>query len=153
VGGLGESTPDTGDTMTTTDASTSTSTPQRKTRKITLTDARPVQIYEDEWPVIAQGDYDEHDGQVRAQANRVTEVRVRVREHADGRRIVYGVYSYSSNWQTERSVDARAGYLLGAEDDVIAAIRRVQADLEARDAEHVREAADDCIADLPAERI
>lgn len=65
-----------------------TSTSQiRKQRTITLTDARPVKIYEDDWDVIAQAS--SHNGEHESQANYLWSIRVR--EHADGRRLVYGV--------------------------------------------------------------
>src|SRR6266705_5049674 len=75
-----------------------------KTRTITLTDRPPVTIREDDWPVIARADWWE--GEYEFQSNRTA--KLRVREHADGRRIIYGVAT--SQWQGER--DRHAGVLV-----------------------------------------
>ena len=61
-----------------------------KTLTITLTDRPPVKIIDADWPVIAHGSYDRHDGQVESEANRIWSLSIRVRRHADGRLIVYG---------------------------------------------------------------
>lgn len=112
-----------------------------KMRTITLTDRPPVSIREDLWPVIARGN--RHDGrEFASQANRTWDVRVR--QHQDGRMVVYG--TYATNWQGER--DMRAGVLLDADADVVAAIREVVEQIGGSDG-----LAQDCIADLPAEEI
>lgn len=123
-------------------------TAPRKQRTITLTDARPVRIYEDEWPVVASADW--HDGNegIESRANRRRSIKVR--EHDDGRRIVYGVYS--TVWQNERG--AAGGSIVPARDGrpddeaTIKAIREV-ADEVIDDVQ----LGDECIADLPAEEI
>lgn len=112
---------------------------ERKSRTITLTDRAPVKIWDDEWPIIAEAS--NHDGQVESQANR--RKWIKVREHADGRRIVYG--RYSTQFQHER--DAAGGALTDAA-GTVAAIRAV-ADEVIDDAQ----LGDECIADLPAEEI
>jgi len=109
-----------------------------KPRTISLTDRAPVRIDEDLWPVVAQSR--DWDNQHECQANRTW--RCMVRQHADGRSIVYGVYTT----QFQGEADSHAGYLLGAGEDVPAAIRRVGEEIGA--AESVIRA---CIADLPAE--
>lgn len=124
-------------------------------RTITLSNRPPVKIVEDDWPVLAVGSYEHFDGQIRAQATRTKELTVRVRQHADGRAIVYGVYEYSTAHQGERDVTWRVGYLLTPTGDIMQAIRRVGSELSERDVDEdiVRTAVQGCIADLPAEEI
>ena len=112
-----------------------------KMRTITLSDRAPIKIDEDAWPVIAAAKW--HDGQVESQANRTASLRVR--QHADGRAVVYGVYD--SLWRGEEGM--RPGVLLDAGADVVAAIRAVAAELGETGERLARE----CIADLPAEEI
>ena len=102
------------------------------TKKIVavLTGRPPVTFAPSEWPLRASSDYKNHDGQVECQANRTWEGRIRARQHADGRWLVYGVADYSSNWQNERNVSRKAGALLPAS-----------------------ELARDCVADLPPEEL
>lgn len=69
-------------------------------RKITLTDERPVLVTDEEWPVVASASHDK-DGSGN-QANR--RQYMRVRQHADGRCLVYG-WSESS-WQGEHGRQA-----------------------------------------------
>jgi hypothetical protein len=106
---------------------------------ITLSERAPVSVLTADWPIIAKSDW--HDGKVECQANRRAEIRVR--EHADGRRIVYGWLT--TQWQGER--DQYAGFLLDKGDDAVRAIRRVAGAIGRH------EVADECIADLPAEAI
>ena len=110
-----------------------------KTRTITLTDRAPVKIVESDWPVIASAK--DHDGQVECQANESWSIRVR--QHADGRALVYAVYDTS--WQGRSG--ARGGELLERGADLAAAIRRVG---ERCQCEQI---VDECIADLPAEEL
>src|SRR5216684_1858168 len=104
---------------------------EKKTLTITLTGRAPVTVDKAEWPIIASSK--RHDGQVEVQANRTW--RLAVRQHADGRAIVYGVYD--TNWQGAHG--KRGGELLAAGDDIPAAIARV--------AEHVgcEDIADECV--------
>lgn len=111
-------------------------TPNRRT--ITLTDRPPVTICEDEWPEIVKW-WDGDNREFRQQPNR--QWIIRIRQHADGRAIVYGVYR--TCWQGDR--DIRAGELVPAGVDVIPAIRRVAETIFAREG-CVRE----CIEELPA---
>src|SRR5271168_80256 len=53
---------------------------------ITMSERRPLKIEPELWPVIAEADW--HNGQYECQANTIR--RIRVRQHVDGRRIVYG---------------------------------------------------------------
>lgn len=125
------------------------------TRTITLTDSAPITITEEKWPVIARASEFEHDGQVRSQANVTSEWGLRVRQHEDGRSIVYATYAYSSNYQGARCYSAKRGIVVPKDGDVIAAIRAVGNDIAS--AEHAEGDAErwptivaDCIADLPA---
>lgn len=114
--------------------------------EITLSDASPVKIDPEVWPVIASAD--DHDGAVKVQAN--TEWLVRVRQHADGRRIVYGYKRAGNGGQYRGFRDAHPGYLLDAgadESETIRAIRRVAGAIGRDDL------GADCIGDLPAREI
>lgn len=131
-------------------------TTETKTRTVTLTDAAPVKIRADQWPEIAGGEWSTHDNQYEFQANRTWKLWVKVRQHADGRTLVYGGYLYDTAVQNEDSCSAKRGELLGAGDDIIAAIRRVGSDLGAAHEDagaHAREVVQECIADLPAQEI
>ena len=108
---------------------------------ITLTGRPPVKIAKDEWPIVASGD-SWSGGGCEAQANRT--YKIKVRQHADGRAIVYGVFN--SQWQNED--DRRGGELLAAGEDIAAAIERVGDDCGITES-----AIRACIADLPAEEI
>ena len=131
------------------------------TRTITLTGRPPVRISEDTWPVIAAAKDSEHDGQVECQANQRSSWAVRVRQHEDGRAIVYATYEYTSNWQGARGFAAKRGVLLPAATDVSAiceAIREVcediaQAEHDGEDAGRWRTLAHECVADMPAETV
>jgi len=140
---------------------TTTETTAPNKRIITLTDRPPVKIREDEWPVIAHGVYSDHDNEFESQANRKWRCNVRVRQHADGRAIVYGIYDYDTAWRGERGFAAKSGALLGAGANLVDAINDVGRDLTNTALEanhegfvaHISEAVRDCIADLPAEEI
>lgn len=146
---------------------TAASAPARvpKTRTITLTDRPPVKISEDEWPIIATGSADADDSDGRGnQPNREWTRTLRVRQHKDGRAIVYGVYGYSTKFQGANGAAAKRGALLAAPatpDQIIAAIRVIgdelaEAESDApiedsrKDSRQWRVAVQTCIADLPA---
>lgn len=120
--------------------STTTTTKQRT---ITLTDRPPVTIREDAWPVIATAKW--WDNTYECQANRTASIRVR--QHADGRRIVYGVAD--SQWQGERG--AKAGILIRIEDDLLDNGETVRAIRFVADLIGYPELATKCVANLPAE--
>ena len=135
-----------------------TNTATHKTRTITMTGRPPVKIREDQWPITAHGEYSDHDNQYDFQANRKWQCDIRVRQHADGRAIVYGVYDYDTAFQNERGVCAKAGELLDSADEIIAAIYSVGTALmsatEGHDfGGHISAAMRDAIADLPAEEL
>lgn len=133
-----------------------------KTIKITLSERRPVTIVEADWPVIAEARA--HDGQMLVQAN--TEWFIKVREHRDGRRIVYGGEIAGCNGQYAGFRETRAGYIVDAvsrdsmrqpddggalvstypdDDGTIRAIRRVAGVIDRDDL------GAECIGELPAE--
>jgi hypothetical protein len=107
---------------------------------ITLTSRRPVTVNKADWPIIAKGKT--WDNKYEHQANRTYSLFVR--QHQDGRAIVYGVYT--TCYEGER--DRRGGELLAPDADIPAAIRRVADELD-----FDSEIAQLCIADLPAEQI
>ena len=120
--------------------------------KITLSDARPVSINPDTWPVIAAASA--HDGKVQCQAN--TEWSIQVREHSDGRRLIYSIKTAGNGGQYAGFRDARGGFLLESrsvweqskiEDETIRAIRRAAGIIERPDL------ADECIGDLPTREL
>lgn len=114
---------------------------ESKTRTITLSNRPPVKIREAEWPIVAKANWNDNPA-IPVQANR--KASVRVRQHADGRTIVYGVYE--SQWQGES--DLRSGLLLDKGADVAAAIYEVVDDLGV-----TATIAAECVGDLPAEEI
>ena len=132
------------------------------TRTITLTNRPPVKIDEDNWPVIASASDDTHDGQVRAQANRTHEWWIKVRQHEDGRAIVYAGYRYDTNFQDARGHEHKHGDYLAHTDakheEICRAVTNVAARMESGehngdDAAQWDRLAQECIADLPAEEI
>jgi hypothetical protein len=136
---------------------------------ITLTGRPPVKITKDEWPVVASTEEKEFDNQYDFQANRKATWKLIVRQHADGRTIVYAIHSYTSQYQGENGRDLRGGELLTVSDatadcvgdttPIIEAIFRVAAEIEARMPEGqwstgvFPRLAHECTADLPAVEI
>jgi hypothetical protein len=113
-----------------------------KTRVITLTDRAPVRIVEADWPIVASAR--RHDGAVECQANH--QWHLTVRQHADGRALVYGSERAGDGGVFAGYEPAMAGELLAAGDDVAAAVRRVGEESRCSDG-----MVSECIADLPAE--
>jgi hypothetical protein len=118
-----------------------TSTNESKKIKIAMSGRRPIRIVENEWPLIAGASRASHDG------NR--EWRIRVLEHEDGRRIVYG-WSHAIGQDVPYGWRRRAGGFLvvaGDEEGTVRAIRRVARIID-------DEALfDECVADLPAQDV
>lgn len=85
---------------------------ESKKLTITLTNRPPVKITVDDWPILAEATSRDWDGEHEFQASRTSKMALRVRQHQDGRVIVYGSYAHSTNWQTERNVSIRRGELL-----------------------------------------
>jgi hypothetical protein len=127
-----------------------------KTITIILSARRPVKIRVDEWPEIAHAAGDSYSGgdpsQYQQALNRgeCDEYHLRVRQHADGRALVYGELNAAPfAWgEPAKGEDRRGGVLLDVDDDLIAAIRGVGEECQLPD--HVIR---ECIANLPAEEI
>ena len=85
---------------------------------------------------------------------------LRVRQHADGRAIVYGSYSYDTQFQGARNKEVRGGLMLdapldGVTLDLADAIQRVAEELAERIGDEyfeldMVELGQQCIANLPA---
>lgn len=129
-----------------------------KTRTITLTGRRPVTIDEAEWPVIARASDDDYQGndpalhQQASDQGELDEYTLRVRQHADGRAIVYG--TYTEGWHTGHEGLTHAGEIVTNPPGDYSA-RRIEDAVE-RVGETLGIPAQlvaDCIADLPAERL
>ncbi len=125
---------------------TTTTTNAPSYRIITLSDVPPVKISNEEWPQIACGD--ERPGSFvngtpkpNYETDRFT---IRVRQHADGRTIVYGVVDAATAWTGTESW--HGGVLLPQPtgQEIVLAIRRLR--IEGEMPESVERA---CIADLP----
>lgn len=103
------------------------------TKKITiaLSDARPVKIDPAAWPVIAKDAW--HSGEYAFQS--FDSAWIKVRQHSDGRTLVYGFAGDGAGGSRPNRADISAGYLIPAGDDdgVIRAIRRVAGALTACD--------------------
>ncbi len=117
--------------------------------RVTLTGRAPVRIDIDDWPVIAAASA--CSGRHECQAN--TTASITVRQHADGRALVYGEReSGPGGWPAEAE-PWYGGALVPAGGDIAAAILRLDGldgGFCAIDADSLRRAA---IADLPAEDI
>lgn len=122
-------------------------TTEKKKIVVTMSERSPLKLDPELWPLIA--DVSRHDGQVECQANR--EWAIKVREHEDGRRVVYGWVRRGNGGMPIDYRGASGGYLVGAGDDVdsetIRAIRRVAGIID------YDQLGADCIADLPAEEL
>ena len=136
-----------------------TTTTAKKMITIAMSEQPPVRVSAELWPIIASADW--HDGKVECQANHVRFIRVR--QHEDGRRIVYGKLDSGPGGVPQGWRGSHAGYLIPAidatrnhptkvtiipdEDATIRAIRRV-AGVIGDD-----EMGSECIADLPAREL
>lgn len=129
---------------------------ERKQRTITLTGRRPVIIDQDEWPVIARAVDDNWNGgadwalhQQASDQGHLDEYSIRVRQHEDGRAIVYG--TYTEGWHSDHDGLTHAGYVVTPGSvplTIEAAIQQVGTDLGAP-----AQLVADAIADLPAEKL
>jgi len=123
-------------TPTATDAPNATIT-------ITMTDRAPLRVTKDTWPLIASASG--HDGQHASQANHAWYLNVR--QHADGRSLVYGAHDEGPGGSHSGFRPRWAGFLTPSTDGVVRAIRRVEELLG------VPGLGDECISDLPAEQL
>ena len=123
--------------------------PRKTTIRVVLSDRRPVTIVESDWDTVAH--VEDHDGKIACQAN--TEWHIRVRGHADGRRIVYGCKIPGGGGQYASFREIRAGFIVDAvagrpnDDETVRAIRRVAGVIDHDDL------GTEAIGALPAESI
>ncbi len=128
-------------------------------RKIPLTGRPPVSIETDNWPLIASAIDYAYDGEFDFQANKEEHAKIRVRQHQDGRAIIYGSYQYDTRWAHERNRNYHGGILLDSHtspQDICDAINKVCGEMPM--AEMLPESIWDelsaeCIADMPVEKI
>jgi hypothetical protein len=125
-----------------------TTTNEVKRITVTMSELRPLSIIESDWPVIASAEW--FNGEHECQANTIR--RIRVREHADGRRLVYGFTRAGNGGQHAGARNPSGGFLIDPcpratpdDEETIRAIRRVGGILGDDDL------AAECIADMPAE--
>ncbi len=113
--------------------------------EIALSDRAPVKIDPDKWPVIAFAET--WNGEHKFQANYVRWIKVR--EHADGRRLVYGMLDSGNGGVPNGWRGASGGYLIDADQEAgtVRAIRRVAGLIEDP------KLGDECLAALPAQEI
>lgn len=129
---------------------------ETKTRTITLTGRPPVKIVDADWPIIASakgdsyGDSDYGRYQQAIAQGECDTYSLRVRQHADGRTLVYGILDAAiAAWHAPAGGQSRrGGRLLRPGEDIAAAIGQVADTLRLPPA-----LAEECIADLPAEEI
>lgn len=121
-------------------------TPATKKLKITMSERLPVTIDPELWPVIARA-Y-RHDGSVESQAN--NEYDIVVREHGDGRRIVYGSHEAGDGGQCPDFRATRVGFLIDRDPTAAETIRAIRRCGGAIGDDRL---AADCIGDLPSEEI
>jgi len=114
---------------------------------VTLTGRPPAKIKKADWPHLASAsDNDRHGAQI---GNRADWENLVVRQHSDGRAMVYAIYG-------EFGLVIRGGELLEKDDDLVKAIGRVaermaiSVGLEGRPGGVFRRLANECIAALPA---
>lgn len=132
-------------------------------RTITMTGRKPIKIHDDEWPIIAVGLWKDWDNTYECQANCTWKLVIRVRQRADGRTVVYGVYEYDTCWQGRPNFEAKVGLFAETDEKIPETITRVGALLRTRleDADedagralrHITEVVAECIGDLPAEEL
>ena len=116
---------------------------------ITLTDHAPVRISKDKWPILSSVNETLYSDNPDPSANEKIKsgsVRLIVRQHQDGRAIVYGVHENDDPLgNADFSYNRRGGELLPARSDLPAVIKRVGTSLGIGE-----ELIQACIAGLPA---
>lgn len=124
-----------------------------ETLTITLTGRAPVKVRKAEWPIVATAYDRDNPGNEPTRTSRLT-----IRQHADGRAIVYAVFTTD----LEHVEDRRRGQLLDAGEDIGHAAHAVASDMvpddrhaDERAAEYAawHDLAERLLADLPAESI
>ncbi len=117
--------------------------------KIVLSESRPVTVDPDVWPLVVKVTW--FSGQHECQANE--EAYISVRQHADGRAIVYGYRDRGPGGMPVKYEGTRAGYRVDAKNgqpdynEIVRSIRRVAGviDLDNLGAE--------CVAELEPEAL
>lgn len=126
-----------------------------KQRTITLTDRRPITIDEDEWPFIVQLERPyEADARPACKPRPARLIKLKMRQHADGRVIVYGIEQRDRGdlgnpvgyYVADYSREDKA-HVAPSDQAIVVAIKQVAHELDAP------ELAPLAIAELPAERI
>jgi len=133
----------------------------KRIRTITLTGRPPVKVNDEAWGLIASANDTDHDGEFDFQSSRTSKWFVGVRQHDDGRAIVYATYSYDTACRGERSLSAKRGVLLPAGttvEQIADAIFEVcndiaQAKHQGENAGRWTELMHECLADMPAEEL
>ncbi len=142
-------------------------TTEKKTIKVTMSERAPLNIDPEVWQLIAEAHW--FNGEHEFQANYVR--RIFVREHDDGRRLVYGFHTSGNGGAPIGFRGARGGFLIDAvERDESAFARASDGDVEivsshadeAGTVRAIRRVAgiigddglgDECVADLPAQEL
>lgn len=135
-----------------------------KQRTITLTGRPPVTVTEADWPELASDEDYWHNSHHWSTADPRERLTIAVRQHSDGRALVYSTYSYCSSHPRERDRVFRRGALLpegSGMDAIVSAIQTVAGQMaEALEleccstlVESPESLAHGCIADLPAEEL
>lgn len=133
----------------------------KKQLTITLTGRAPVKINREDWPKIAEASDHTYDGEYDFQSFRRTKWYLNVRQHVDGRMIVYSIYSHKMAWQGEQEMYVRAGHLYPTGADLPKAISELAREMvlkvdregSAQDAGVFYRLGDECIANLPTEEL
>ena len=100
---------------------------------ITLTGRPPVQVNKIDWPILSSAvEHDRYGMQIGNEALEEEDWSLRVRQHADGRAIVYAIYIYNTIRTGGRDLQIRAGELLAAGGDVVKAIERTAKEMDQR---------------------
>jgi hypothetical protein len=113
---------------------------------VTLSDRAPVNVDPDQWEMLASAKRFWGGNGIGCQANE--EAWIRVRQHGDGRTLVYCDRDRGPGGMNAGYRGTSGGYLLpepASSDDIVRAIRRCAGIIGAP------ELGDACIADLPAE--
>lgn len=133
-------------------------TTEKKMLTIAMSERRPLRIDKEEWPIIAEADW--WNGEHESQANYVR--RIKVREHDDGRRIVYGFYGAGQGGAPIGFRGSAGGFLIDWPVPVQQRDPQVRESFEAETIRAIRRVggiiSDDglasaCIADMPEESI
>lgn len=90
---------------------------------VTLSNHPPVLIKEDDWPVLSHGSFKIDNRDRMRGSGYAYDINIYVRQHDDGRSLVYAIYS-SSDFAVPRA-EYRAGRLLQKDEDIKSTIRWV----------------------------